>query len=142
MRPALEKFLWIASLAVLAWFYGFFTAEREWFPSQLILRASEQAQAVLPFGSPNYLHDRFYDHAGARTIVPGEVQPGLTLVSTAWSTSNGLTPGLRLIDQKGQVWHEWAIDPADAFPEPTTLGRIPRSTDIHGSYLFQTEACS
>lgn len=68
--------------------------------------------------------------------MPGRVDPGLTLVSSAWSTSVGLIPGLRLIDREGQVLHEWMVDPAKAFPNPPTRDQALHMIDIQGSYLF------
>lgn len=136
MRPTLEKTLWIASLAVLAWSYGYLTSDRQWFPSGVIERASKQAQLILPFTSPGYLHDQVYDRAGARTLVPEAVQPALTLISSAWSTSDDLTPGVRLIDRQGRVLHQWLVDPTEVFPEPPTQGRPLSMIGIHGSHLF------
>lgn len=132
-----DRIVFVASLAVLAWLHGFATSARQWFPNDLLDQAWDQAQAMWPFRPPIYLHERIYGREGAQIVEPEALQPGLTLITSAWGSPGDLTPGLRLIDRQGEVLHEWRIDPTDAFSQFTDRFRpAVKDFDLQGTYLF------
>lgn len=135
-RPPVDKIVFVASIAVLSWFYGFATRAGSWFPTEHLSTAWKQARAVNPFRQPEYLHDRVYDRQGIRTPLPDRMQPGLTVITSAWKRGGRLTPGMRLIDERGTVLHEWSIDPAGIFADSPTRELGNADIDIHGSYLL------
>lgn len=135
-RDTVSRVAFVLSLVLLALLYGWGARGFGWFPDALILRALQQAQAHNPFSPPDFIHDRTYDRSGAQIVVPGAVQPGLTLVTSAWTRDGQPIPGLRLVDREGEVVHEWLVDPAELFPESPTMRRAVKNLDIQGSYLF------
>jgi hypothetical protein len=131
-----EKILFVVSLAMLTFLYGFGACARGWFPKQLLLGAWGQAErtGVVTFmgqylpgspGVPDFLHPQVYDRAGARILEPEKIQPGLTLITTA-----GWEPEPKLINREGEVVHNWQID----FDKLT--GAINEPVEVHGSHLL------
>jgi hypothetical protein len=135
-RETVSRIAFVLSLVLLGFLYGWAARAFGWFPDSSILQARRQAQAVNPFAPPDFVHERRYDRSGARTLVPGAVEPGLTLVTSVWEDSQGLVPGVRLIDREGSVVHGWTVDAGDAFVDsrkPPPLGLA--DLDLHGSHL-------
>lgn len=148
--PSFDKVAFVLSIAVFAFLYGIATQAFGWFPSDLVQRAWNQAEAVSPV-STSYLtgsagtsresyewtSPRVHDWSGVRIEQPNKIQPGVTLVSSAWSHSNKWSPGIRLLDQDGTVLHEWRIQPEEIFSDTAASPKGPLSTtDLHGSHLF------
>lgn len=130
-----DKIAFVLSVAALSWLYGFTTMYRGWFPTEFLRRAWSESQIINPLRPPAYLHGRRHDREGVRSPLPDRVQPGLTIITSAWTQSDGLMPGLRLIGRDGTVLHEWRVDPAEIFAEAPRFRNI-KDLDIHGSYLF------
>lgn len=140
-RPALDKVVFVLSLCGLVWFYGYATHAAEWWPTDLLVAAQEQARqvlsgvGVLSNTQPAYVHEQVYQGNGPRRVNPDKIQPGYTLITSSWRHGGEWRPGLRLIDQEGMVLHEWSIDPGQVFDQPgVNLGLS--DLDIQGSYLF------
>lgn len=136
----LEKVVFVVSLALLAFLYGFATQTFDWPPSGFLERAWLQAGNVEvdQEGTPRFASPIVYDREGARTVGPTEeVEPGLTLVATWWEDF-GWTQGLKLIDRTGRIVHRWRIDGDGVFPDPSDEHgrRAPDRTSIHGLHLF------
>ena len=131
-----EKTLFLGSAAFLVWLFGFVTAIERWFPSEYLVRAWQQARAVNPTDQPVFLHQRFYERWGVRTVSADRMQAGLTVITSSWGESGDIQPGMRLIDRKGNVLHEWRVDPDELFTEVPTGRRVVSDLDIQGSYLF------
>lgn len=135
--PSFDKIVFVLAVAALAFFYGFASSTRGWFPNDLLVEAWRQAKVVIPIGvrSPPFVYDRVYD-PGTRVKQPGGVQPGLTLVASNWSVSDW-KPGLVLIDRNGRTRHRWTIDPVEVFPNSfTSLPVRMQFNPVHGSHLF------
>lgn len=142
-----DKIAFVLSVAVFAFLYGIATQAFGWFPSDLVRRAWNQAEAVSPLSTSaltgqdsdreHWLVPRVYDRTGARSIKANEIQPGLTLIAGMWADS-GLAPGLKLIDEQGATVHQWPIDTEDLFSDPpeARTRRDPPSSNIHGTYLY------
>lgn len=142
--PPIDKILFVVSLAVLAWFYGYFTSVMGWFPNDFLLRAWMQAAALSgPNGGPNpsaprWTNPRVHDREGVQILRPDQVQAGLTLISSHWEDF-GWKPGLKLIDSEGNVVHEWRVDPVEIFSKSDNRRDDVvdfEERQIHGFYLL------
>lgn len=147
--PSLDKIAFVGSLLVFAFLYGIATQAFGLFPSDLMRRAWNQAEAVSPLSTnaltgseatppPSMWTSRVYDESGVTKTSQGSVRSGLTLISSAWSFSDSIwSPGLRLIDQNGRVIHEWIISPEEIFSDSAAAPDLPlQKENIHGTYLF------
>lgn len=138
-KASLERIGFVLSVAVLAWLYGFAASTFHWFPSRHLLRAWHQARTLerSDDGDRTYVHGTVYDRHGARVVDAGRMQPGLTLITSAWAGDDGvLRPGLRLLDRHGRIVHSWRVEPGELFAESPTTMRNISDVDIQGSYLF------
>jgi hypothetical protein len=138
MPSSLRKGLFIFSVALLAYLGGFATRWHDWFPNAHLERTSQQTTALFTMwsaGPPN-LHDKVYDRLGAQTVRPNRVQPGLTLITSSWSTDEGWTAGLNLIDESGTAVHRWRFDRRRLFPDSVDRRGNPALKALHGTYLF------
>jgi len=138
MPSSFEKGFFVLSVALLAYLGGFATRWHDWFPNVLLERASRQTTALVTTwsaGPPN-LYDRVHDRPGARTVRPNHVQPGLTLITSSWSTSKGWKAGLNLIDETGTVVHRWRFDRERLFPDSVDRRGNPALKALHGTHLF------
>lgn len=128
----LAKYIFTASLVVLAFLYGAFSWRFQIFPSSHLDRAWDQAQAIVPqFTSAVDAHfetEQVYDESGVNLERPDLFSPGLTLIVTRWPELGG-DPGLRLLDRAGRVVHEWRVEPEKIFSDAAQI-------QIHGSYLY------
>ena len=136
--PAKASF--VLSIAVLAFLYGFMTRWHEWFPNEYLENASAQATQIRKQWSdtPLDLESRVYDRSGAQLIDSSAVQPGLTLITSAWPhpETGTLTPGAKLLDHQGRVVHEWLPDRTALFSEADLRGGNPRTAFFHGAHLM------
>lgn len=140
-RETVVRVAFVVSLAVFGFLYGYMSRARGWFPHEILVRAEMQARGVLSWANlagPINLHDRVYDRRGARTLAPGRVAPGSTLISSMWRDDDGdLLPGLRLVDRDGAILHEWRVSPREILGlSPAKLMDL-RDVDVHGAYLFE-----
>lgn len=142
-RPALDKVVFAASLVVLSFLYGYATQRFDLFLNPHLERAVRQA---LVAGSatdselPAYTSPRIYDWKGVRAAEPGAVQPGLTLISSVWEGETWM-PGLKLVDDRGTVVHEWQVDPSEVFSGSGGLRRTlshAEERSVHGSVLLES----
>jgi hypothetical protein len=138
MASAIEKALFVFSVALLAFLLGFLVRWHGWFPNALLERASQQATVLVETWSddPAALNDRVYDRVGVRMSQPERVQPGFTLLTSAWPSDDGWTTGLRLIDSTGAVVHHWRVDKNALFPDSIDRRGNPALKTLHGTYLF------
>lgn len=141
VSPQLHKVVFFLSACVLAFLYGIATQAFGWFPSSLLRRAWNQAEAVVDSPvDPRWTANRVYQEDGAKTFAPDRVRPALTLVASHWK-QDGWMPGLKLIKRDGSTVHEWQVDPTDLFPD--SVDRRPRRDvaferrHIHGFHLFE-----
>lgn len=144
--PSLDKLVFVSSLLVFVFLYGIATQAFGWFPSSLVQRAWNQAEAISPLSTaaitgkerpPSWRTSRVYDTSGVRILRPEAIQPGLTLLTSVWESSGGQTPGLRIITRDGEVLHEWQVPPEEIFSDTAESPRLPlHKEDIQGSHLF------
>lgn len=132
----IAKTAFILASAALVWAYGYTTRARQWVPHDFIVQGWHQAQGLNPFRPPAYAHHAVHERAGVRVRDDDRMQPGLTLIVSAWRESGRLLPGLRLLDRRGATVHEWSIDPRQVFSESPTPEIAVRDLDIHGAHLL------
>lgn len=132
--PSIDKIVFVLSVAVFAFLYGAFSWRFQIFPSSYLDRAWDQAQAIAPtFTSQVDAHfetKQVYEETGVNLERPALFSPGLTMVVTRWAELDG-DPGLRLLDRKGRIVHEWQVEPEEIFSDAAQI-------QIHGSYLYPT----
>lgn len=136
-RSTVEKAAFVVSLAVLAYLFGFATNTFGWFPADFLQKAWLQGQLLGERAAepPAFLSARVHDRAGVRVPRPDEVQPGLTLVATIWD-HDGWKPGLRLVDARGRVLHQWPVDPLELFSASAWHTLSWNDPDIQGAHLL------
>lgn len=137
-RSSVERIVILLSTAVLAFFYGWSSHQLGWFPSTQMREALLQAQRLIH--PPAFVGSRVYDREGARTMDADRLQPGLTLIAKNWKDFDWM-PGLKLIDHKGRIVHEWKADLDELFPDSAIaqVADIPRAVadrPLHGVHLI------
>lgn len=115
-----EGAAFVLSVALLAFLYGVATQAFGWPPSESLTRTWHRFRRVSGLESPEerllFLSKRVYDRSGARTVRPGRMAPGLTLIASYWA-DDGWRPSLRLVDASGATVHAWAPEAFDVFPD-------------------------
>lgn len=133
--------VWFAfSLAALVFVYGVGVGKWEWFPHSFLDRAMDQARSARSLvsqdqGPTTFIGTPKYERRGVRIPKPGEMQPGLTLISSSWERSDGWDPELRLITSQGKVLHKWRVDRDNVF-QGEILGQGGNQAGVHGSHLL------
>lgn len=134
-----EKIAFVFSLMALAYLGGYATRWHNWYPDTLLERASKQMTTLIGDWKIRGLKKRVYEWSGTRTVAPERMESGLTLITSYWTWEElgALTPGAKLIDQKGETIHEWSPDRTALFGEGNFMrGGSPEREDFAGSYLF------
>lgn len=140
MSNQLAKGGFVLSVFLVGLFYGWAARNFGWFPNERLARALDQARpfkAALFGDPPEFTERRVYDRSGVTRHEPDRIAAGLTLLPSNWE-SFGWKPGLKLIDQRGRVVHQWKVEPAKLFPDaflPLFTGMMNFSHP-YGSYLF------
>lgn len=142
MYSKFEKLLplfFLMSAAFLSFLYGVSVGRFELFPYTFL--SSSYNQFKRNFERPHQLFPIRHLESGAKSHYPGETGPGLTLLTSYWRELDW-KPGIRLIDAKGKVLHEWRTDPAEIWPTSPYSDfkagtKNVSSNYVHGSYLFE-----
>ncbi|WP_118828439.1 arylsulfotransferase family protein [Salinibacter ruber] len=130
------------SLVVLAFLYGTGVGKWGWFPHSFLDRAMNQARTVLPQTilpidkpKPHFLHPRTYSREGVQTLKIDRMETGLTLISSSWKEYGG---GLRLINSRGEVLHQWRVNPAEISSQSSDIASyaLENFAGPHGTHLF------
>jgi hypothetical protein len=134
---SLEKVWFILSVAVLSFGYGFASHAWDLFPKDYVEQAWKQTRAIMGASfRTDYSHARTFKRHGAQRLDSERIQPGLTAITSWWSTSEGPQVGVKLIDREGNVLHRWLIDRREVFQGELGQRKDPRTTDIQGSVLL------
>lgn len=133
------KVSFVLSLAVLSFGYGFASHALGLFPKTYVERAWQQFYALtLERGGTNvFIGTPRYARQGVMAVWPEEVQPGLTLLSSAWKGPNGWAPELRLVDRNGEVLHRWRVDREALFQKGFTPRGTASKADVNGAHLLE-----
>lgn len=133
MKISLAKAWFVLSVGVLGVSYGIVANQWGWFPSPQLSRAWSQAEASEWLGPPDNVDGpRVYDRKGVTIIEQDEMQPGLTLITSWWEG----TQRVKLVDQTGQVVHEWETSGSKLFPDSIDTEDYPGDRVLHGTHLF------
>lgn len=139
MKKSISKVGFYVSVCVIIFIYGTAVGKWGWFPASFLDRAVSQARTmnVSWFGKPLYLRPQVYDRKGTRAPLPEEVYSGLTVITSSWQGPGGWDPELRLVNETGEVLHNWRIDRDEFFQGGLEIRKKkPTETDIQGSYLL------
>lgn len=134
----LAKVLFVLSLVLLVFLYGFWAGYKRWPPKGFLDLALDHARDMLRT-EPYDTQPKVYDREGAYINDAENIQPGMTLITSLWDFggTGDLGVGAKLIDSKGSVIHTWKLDRNKLFPNFIDLGnRDPEKADLHGTYLF------
>lgn len=141
----LEKVIFVLSLLVLVFLYGYSSRTFGLFPDGFLQRAWLEAKlgAARPGGLvaplPVGIVPRVHEGEGARVLDRAAMQPGLTLIASLWKTGEDWKPGLRLVDADGRVLHAWRVDVEALVSSADSVRRSLKSArgrSVHGTYLF------
>ena len=134
-----EKAAFVAGLAVLAFLFGSAVQIKGCFPGPQLEQAWHQADQLTRNPRPHFLVPKTFDREGVRAPQPDRVQPGLNLVSAVWKGEKRWRPGLRLIDNDGELVHEWRVDAREIFDDPSVADRVNKDLKYSNPgefYLF------
>lgn len=134
---SLAKIGFVLSVAALSLAYGVAANKYRLFPNSLLAQAAKQAQAIYLSWSPgpSSATPSVYERKGVRIASPSKVQPGLTLLASSWKSSDQWKQGLRLIDNRGRILHEWLFK-RRIFRGGASQRIDPERASIHGSSLL------
>jgi hypothetical protein len=138
MNPFLSfaKVWFVLSFVAFSFLYGTGVGKWKWFPHSFLNRAMDQARQV--WDAENIAsHSQVFDRHGTRVYRPKRVQSGMTAITSWWKSSDGLKVGIKLVDRRGEVLHEWLVDRGQIFQgEGMLQRRDPTGTDIQGFLLL------
>lgn len=142
MPFSFEKVWFGLSLLFLSFGYGF--ASHAWglFPKSHIENAWRQARSITASRTDSnstifLMGYRKYDREGVRLPKPGDIEPGLTLLSSSWEGSDGWNPELRLVNREGKTVHRWRINRSNLFQGGIIQRRKSFKANVHGTYLLE-----
>ena len=146
----IPRTLFTVAVLFLVFLWGFASSHFGWFPhaflSEALDQGAELSKAVEV--ADHHLHPARHDLEGVVAYqgderIPHEAldpEPGTyTLLSSYWPDTGG-QPGLRLIDQAGNIVHHWKVDGSDVNPAlaDSIAQALRQATNyVHGSYLFE-----
>lgn len=127
------KLLFLLSCAFFAFLYGFCAATFRWPPHRWLEDAFRQLGALpQPIDPQQHRFPARHPFSGVRSV--GARGDDLILLSSFWSDRGG-APGVRVIDRKGTVRHEWILDVPKLFAGVRYEDVGPRY--VHGAHLFE-----
>lgn len=124
---AAAKICFVLSIVLISFLYGFVTYHYQWFPFDVLHPAAQDLRQILRRGTepPHNLHPVVYERSGASIIDETAMAPGVTLITSHWPDLDW-APGIKLIDARGTVLHQWSLQES-----------LRSSLDyVHGTYLF------
>lgn len=135
-----ELAMFVIGVIAASFAYGYFVADRHWFPYQVLRKSSEgfeRVQEVFGWKLPNYyrLTQRTKKVA---TLQQAAMAPGLTLVSGIGADAQ---IEARIVDADGNSIYRWALNWFDLWPDATHIDprfkpRSPPGTHVHGIVLL------
>ncbi len=144
MHDLVPRLLFFVALAGVLFAAGLLAAHYRLFPYPQLIAAKDTARDLLGEAvRPHYVGPARYPRQGARTLRPGQVAPGVTLITGYWreGDSDDWFPGIRIIDRDGTVLHHWKVEPHRLWPESPHDDRargnfnVPRMY-VHGTHLY------
>jgi len=136
----ISKSLFILSLSILIFGYGFISGRNRLFPYYLITYNYNKVIEFINKSKPHHLFPIRFKESGAKIHNPDKVMPGVTLLTSYWSETEW-TAGIRLIDLEGKILHHWEVKANDIWPESPhdDLAKNLKNKNnnyVHGTYLY------
>ncbi len=141
----LSRVAFFLSAGILVFGYGVAVGALKVFPYPYLDYGARAVKLVwenpslLRFGRPTqHLRPARHEGDGVTRNRPGEVQPGLTLISGLFTDTNGL----RLLREDGTVVRSWPVSFNQTFPAqshiepPVQIPDTDWNIDIHGAHAF------
>jgi hypothetical protein len=148
MKEFFAALLFAGALAFLAFLAGVTVMIFDIYPSQQ-LRAVYQTLYAFAKGTPgersvtntHQLYPARYSESGVTINTAGQVQPGITLVTSYWFKQGKWQPAIRLFDLEGTLLHEWEIHPDEIWPETPFSDHVGAQMSnpnnyVHGTWLL------
>ena len=144
----LPKYMFIVSICILMFSYGYFVHKNYVFPYTFLQNAYAGKNAILSFSVGSNINESIYENVWyykktnftnkIPTYDESNAYNGLSLI-TSIVGNNSLS--VRVIDMVGLIIHEWNVDWFDIWPDATHIPKvdIPKSrpgTQIHGVLLL------
>jgi hypothetical protein len=83
--------------------------------------------------TPHFIHRAKYEGEGVVIYEPQQVFPGVTLIAGPWKDMDGQNVGIRLIDMRGNILHQWRINVKDIRELDKVMYDEPY---VHGALLL------
>jgi len=136
----LSKYLFVLSICVLIFGYGFVSSRNKLFPYYILDRAISQLETLKIKSVPHYLGFIRYNKSGVTIHNNARIMPGVTLITSFWSETDW-TAGIRLIDLEGNILHHWEVKAKEIWPESphNDLTKNAKNTNenfVHGTHLY------
>lgn len=132
MSDRVPKLLFLLSCVFFAFLYGFCAATFRWPPHGWLEDAFRQLGWLqAPVDPTQHRFPARHSFRGVRSV--GARGDDVVLLSSFWNDRGG-APGVRVIDRKGVVQHEWILDVAKLFQGMRYEDVGPRY--VHGTHLF------
>lgn len=141
MSEKIAKLLFLISLILLVYGYGFFSHRHHLFPADFVYFLQNGLKEVLSLADDD-LPFHYWETDKQQKIVnrhPEKMAPGLTLISRVGDEDKLIA---EVIDADGNVIHSWALDWFDIWPGASHLAdhlnpKEPPGSHIHGMVLMK-----
>lgn len=136
----ISKYLFILSLCVLMFGYGFLSGRNRLFPYYIVTHGYNQVITFMGKSKPHQLFLIRYNEPGVKIYNRDKIMPGITLLTSYWAETNW-TAGIRLINLEGKTIHHWEVKPNEIWHQSphSDLAKNLKNTKnnyIHGTYLY------
>jgi len=115
--------LFFISCMALAFGYGTAAVRFDWFPYNILRDAakagadwSKNWKAYTKTEPVKHLRPAKYEGQGVTVYDKDKSQPGATLLAGVWKGADDWHLGLRLVGPKGNLIHEWPVNPKEIWP--------------------------
>lgn len=137
----ISKYLFVISLCLLMYGYGFITCKNQLYPYYKLNYAYHQIKNLITFSVPHHLFPIRYEESGVNILDSNKIMPGVTLITSYWPIGTKWTPGIRLIDSDGKILHHWDLKANEIWPKSphNDFSKNKRNINedyIHGTYLY------
>ncbi len=141
MTEKIAKWLFLISLIIAIYVYGFFSHRHHWFPADFVYFMQNGLKEALKL-TDDSLPFQYWETDKTRKIVnnyPDKMAPGLTLISRVGKDDKLIA---EVIDADGNVIHHWSLDWFDIWPNANHLPdhlnpKEPPGSHIHGMVLMK-----
>ncbi|MTI64491.1 arylsulfotransferase family protein [Methylophaga sp.] len=141
MSEKIAKALFLISLILLVYGYGFFSHRHHLFPADFVYFLQNGLKEALSLADDD-LPFQYWETDKTRKIInnnPDKMAPGLTLISRVGNDDKLIA---EVINADGKVIHHWSLDWFDIWPDASHLPEYlnpkePPGSHIHGMVLMK-----